>query len=346
VDGSLRHAPDPVTLFAALRTDPSSFDWFEALRRVECVHADRPRLGRSVRPADDPVRLAHSPSLDFAPRSIDRVEEGGDRPPRIHSLMFGLWGPNGALPLHLTEYTLERERTARDHTFTAFADVFHHRMLSLFYRAWADAQPTVQMDRPDEDAFAHFIGALVGIDSPALADRDALPDRFRRFMAGRLVSQARNAEGLVAFLGAFFAVPVQVEQFSVAWLTLPDEGRLRMGRAMAGMGTTAVLGERVRDAQHRFRIRLGPMRFADYRGFLPGGEALGELLAAVRFYVGDAIDWDVQLVLRRDEVPLTHMGRGGRLGLSSWMGRFAGPDDAGDLVLQPLSLPNRSRKPS
>ncbi|SDG77767.1 type VI secretion system baseplate subunit TssG [Dyella sp. 333MFSha] len=346
MDGSLRHAPDPLTLFEALRGDPSSFDWFEALRRVECVHADRPRLGRSVRPADDPVRLAHTPSLDFAPRSIDRVEIAAGRPPRIHSLMLGLWGPNGALPLHLTEYTLERERVARDGTFTAFADVFHHRMLSLFYRAWADAQPTVQMDRPDEDAFAHFLGALVGIDSPALAGRDALPDRFKRYMAGRVLSQARNAEGLTAFLGAFFEVPVHVEEFAVAWLTLPDEGRLRMGVAMAGMGTTAVLGERVRDAQHRVRLRLGPMRFADYRRFLPGGDALDELIAALRFYAGDAVDWDAQLVLRREEVPLTHMGRAGRLGMSSWMGRFAGPGDAGDLVVQPMTLPNRSRKPS
>lgn len=346
MDGSLRHAPDPVGLLDALRADPSSFDWFEALRRVECVYADHPRLGHSVRPADDPVRLGHSPSLAFATRTIDRVETDADRPARIHSLMLGLWGPNGALPLHLTEYTLERERFARDRTFTAFADVFHHRMLSLFYRAWADAQPTVQMDRPEDDAFGHFLGALVGIDSPSLAGRDALPDHFRRFMAGRIVAQARNAEGLMALLSTFFDVPVHVQQFSVAWLPLPGEGRLRMGVAMAGLGTTAVLGASVRGAQHRFRIRLGPLSFADYRRFLPGGQALGELRAAVRFYAGDELDCDVQLVLRRDEVPLTHLGRGSRMGLSAWMGRFGGPGDADDLVLQPLSLLHQSRTPS
>jgi type VI secretion system protein ImpH len=346
VDGSFRHAPDPVALLDTLRADPSSFDWFQALRRIECVYTEHPRLGYSVRPADDPVRLAHTPALAFASRTIDRVENDDGQTPRIHSLMLGMWGPNGALPLHLTEYTLERERLARDRTFTAFADVFHHRMLSLFYRAWADAQPTVQMDRPEEDAFAHFLDALVGIDSPSLGGRDALPDRFRRYMAGRIVAQARNAEGLVALLAAFFAVPVHLDEFAVAWLPLPDEGRLRVGMSMAGLGTTAVLGAVVRSAQHRFRIRLGPMPFADYRRFLPGGDALGELLAAVRFYVGDGLDWDVQLVLRRDEVPLTHLGRGARMGLSAWMGRFAGPGDADDLVLQPLSVSNRSRMPS
>lgn len=345
MDGSIRHAPDPVALLEAIRAEPASFDWFDALRRIECVYDDRPRLGRSIRPADDPVRLAHTPSLAFPPHSIDRVDTEGETP-RVHSLMLGLWGSNGGLPLHLTEYVLERKRTARDHTFTAFADVFHHRMLSFFYRAWADSQPTVQMDRPAEDAFAGFLGALSGIGIPALTERDALPDRFRRYMAGRVLSQARNAEGLVAFLAAFFAVPVRIEEFAVAWLVLPEDGRLRMGGGMATLGTATMLGAAVRDAQHRFRIRIGPVGLSDYRRFQPGGEALRELVAAVRFYAGDEKDWDVQLILRRDEVPLTHMGRSGRLGLSSWMGRFAGPGDADDLVLQPLSPSNRPRMPS
>ena len=356
MDGSLRHAPGALALFDALRADPGSFDWFGALRRIECIYIDQPRLGRSARLADDPVRLAHSPSLDFAPRAIDRVAMDGDRPPRIHSLMLGLWGPNGALPLHLTEYTLDRERTAHDATFTAFADMFHHRMLSLFYRAWAEAQPTVQMDRPDDDAFAHYVGALAGIDGPALQNRDALPDRFRRYMVGRMVAQVRNAEGLVAFLGAFFDVAMHLDEFVAGWMPLPDEGRLRMGRTMSGLGSTAVLGASVRDAQNRFRIRLGPMGMADYKRFLPGGDALRELVAAVSFYVGDPMEWDVQLILRHDKVPPAHLGRGARMGLSTWMGRFAGPGDADDLVLRPSShhaaaslaaaTPHRSRTPS
>ena len=349
MDGSLRHAPDPVALFDALRADPGSFDWFGALRRIECVHVTHPRLGRSLRPADDPVRLAHTPSLDFAPRAIDRVDLETGPAPRLHSLMLGLWGPNGALPSHLTEYTLERERVARDRTFTAFADVFHHRALSLFYRAWAEAQPTAQGDRPDDDAFARYTGALAGIDGEALAGRDALPDRFRRYMAGRLVAQVRSAEGLTAFLAAFFDVPVAVDEFAVGWMALPDDGRLRLGRSMAGLGDTAVLGAAVRDAQHRFRIRLGPMAMADYRRFLPGGDALAELDAAVRFYVGDPLAWDVQPVLARDDVPLPLLGRGARMGLSTWIGHFRRPSDADDLVLGPDTFhaaPSRPAAPT
>ncbi|UPG84797.1 type VI secretion system baseplate subunit TssG [Luteibacter aegosomatis] len=347
MDGTIRHAPDPLALFDAVQADPGAYDWYDALRRAECAYPRHPRIGRSLRPADDAVRLAHAPSLGFASRTIDRVDRAGDTP-RVHSLMLGLWGPHGALPLHLTEYTLERERSAQDRTFTAFVDTFHHRMLALFYRAWAESQPTVQMDRPHDDAFAGYLGAFVGIHAGALHDRDALPDDFRRFMAGRLVAQARPAEGLRAMVSAYFGLPVQLDEFSPGWLPLPDEGRLRMGGGMAGLGTTAVLGEAVRDAQHRIRIRVGPVGYADYRRFLPGGDALDVLGAIVRFYASDQVDWDLQVVLLRDEVPSVHLGRGARMGLSTWMGRYPGPGDAEDLVLNAFSAiaPNRSRTPS
>jgi type VI secretion system protein ImpH len=162
--GPARHTPDPVALQNALRDQPEDFDFFEALRRLECAFPDRPRLGHSSKPSDDFVRLCQSPSLAFAPRLIDRYEPGGPgKPARLHGLFFGLFGPNAPLPLHLTEYALDRQLNAKDPTLVAFANIFHHRLMSLFYRSWADAQPTVQLDRPGEDRFGLYMGALVGL---------------------------------------------------------------------------------------------------------------------------------------------------------------------------------------
>ena len=87
----------------------------------------------------------------------------GTKADYLAGFFFGLFGPNGPLPLHLSEYAKDRERLYHDSTFRAFADIFHHRMMSLFYRAWADAQPTVAMDRPDEDRFARYAGAVFGL---------------------------------------------------------------------------------------------------------------------------------------------------------------------------------------
>jgi len=68
--GPTRQTPDLVALENALRERPESFEFFEALRRIECAHPDRPRLGRSAKPAEDAVRLCQTPSLAFAPRTV------------------------------------------------------------------------------------------------------------------------------------------------------------------------------------------------------------------------------------------------------------------------------------
>jgi type VI secretion system protein ImpH len=332
-----RQTSDPVALEAALRERPFDFEFFEALRRLECAYPERPRLGHSTKPAEDPVRLAHSASLEFPSRSIERFVPGeGAAPGTLHGLFLGLFGPNGPLPLHLTEHAVDRQRNAKDSTLVAFADIFHHRMLSLFYRAWADAQPTVQFDRPEEDRFRTYVGALIGIATPRLEGRDALPDQYKRFFAGRLVPQARNAEGLKGLLEHYFGVPVTVVEFVVGWMRLPGDAHLRMGGAMASMGRNAMLGAQVRGAQQRFRLRIGPLSLNEFNRFLPGGEALAQLEAAVKFYVGVEKGWDVQLVLKKDEVPTMHLGRSARMGFSTWMGRYPKPVDADQVVLTPV----------
>ncbi|TCV95850.1 type VI secretion system protein ImpH [Luteibacter rhizovicinus] len=334
-----RYTADPVALEQALRKQPEAFEFFEALRAIECAFPGKPRLGRSARPSDDPVRLRHTPSLSFAPRSIDRYEPGGDnRPGRLYGLFLGLFGPNAPLPLHFTEYAMDRKLNAKDGAFVAFADIFHHRMLSLFYRAWADAQPTVQFDRPDEDRFRLYVGALIGLATPHLEERDALPDHAKRFFAGRLLQLARNAEGLRGLLERFFSVPVQVVEFVAEWMPLPRDAYCRLGadREVAELGRTAVLGAQVRGCQQRFRLRLGPLDRATFQRLLPGGETLRQLAATVRTFVGDEKSWDLQLVLKADEVPVVRLGQAGRMGLDSWLGQRAWSiADADDVVLRP-----------
>ncbi|MFC4729688.1 type VI secretion system baseplate subunit TssG [Coralloluteibacterium thermophilus] len=342
--GPARHPPDRLTLEAALRAQPEAFGLFEALRLLERAHPDRPRLGRSARPADDPVRLRQTPSLGFAPREIDRYEPGGEGAGRLDTFVLGLFGPQGPLPLHLTEYAIDRRLNAKDPTFAAFADVFHHRILSLFYRAWADAQPTVQAERAEDDRFRFYLGALVGLTRPRAAGPVA--EGGARFYAGRLLPAARSAEGLQRLVEHAFGVPVQVIEFVPEWMRLPDEALLRLGggRDVASLGRTTVMGRRVRGTQQRFRLRIGPVRRRAFGDFLPGGDTLRQLAALVRGYVGDEKAWDLQLVLAAGEVPATRLGRAGRMGLDTWMGRRAWDlDDADDVLVHPDSVAARRR---
>ena len=335
-----REAAHVLELFEALRRTPYAFHFFQALRRLECLHRDRPRLGKSLRLTDDPIRLAQEPSLAFAPATLAAFDPGGEnRPPRLYEYFLGLFGPNGPLPTHLTEYARGRLRNEGDRTFVGFADIFHHRMLCLFYRAWADAEPTVSFDRPETDRFNVYVGAQLGLGTPALWDRDAAPDLAKFHYAGRLAGQTRNPEGLEAILGDFFKLPVAVETFVGHWLPLDEVSRCRLGEAPATglLGITTVIGERAWDCQYKFRILMGPMTLAEFQRFLPGADSLRRLVAWVRNYVGEELLWDVNLILKKEEVPPLVLGAETRLGWTSWLSSQPLARDADDLKLDAVT---------
>lgn len=322
--------------FRQLEERPFEHDFFQAMRRIECLHPEKPRFGKALRPIDEPLRLGQEASLAFAPTALSALSPGRDgRPPRLEQRFFGMLGANGPLPLHLTEYARERILHAGDLTFARFLDIFHHRFLLLFYRAWAQAQPTVNLDRPQDDRFAAYVGALIGIGASGLQRRDEIGDHAKLFHAGLLVRQVRNAEGLRAWLAGFFRVPVEIEQFVGHWLRLPEEERTRLGvdgdGARLGIGT--VIGARVWDRQHKFRIELGPLSLAQYESFLPGGTALPRLVALVRQYLCLELAWDLRLKLAPQQVPETRLGGFGRLGWTSWIGHRDRQGAAGDLIL-------------
>ncbi len=328
---------DPLTLdglFAAIGREPWSWDFHQALRRIECLSPASPRIGTAARPADEPVRLGQEPSLGFAPAALSRLVAGEDgRPPRIEQRFFGLFGPNGPLPLHLTEYAYGRQLQAGDPTFARFADIIHHRFLSLFHRAWAQAQPCVSLDRPAEDRFGDYVGALAGIGLPGVRRRDALSDFVKLHHAALLNRQVRNAEGLGQLVGSFFRVPVEVEQFVGHWMPVRDRDRSYLGTACCTLGRNTLVGKRVWGCQHKFRLRLGPLDLAQYRSLLPGGQGVAQLQAAVRNYAGLEYTWDAQLMLKAQSVPPLRLGSGNRLGYTSWLGRRCSEAPAADLIL-------------
>ena len=302
------------------------FSFYAIMRQLEAVHPENPRFGRSVRPKQDALRLAQEPSVAHVSSALSGFEPGDEG---------RAFGPDGPLPLHLTEYARDRRRNHNDPTFQRFADIFHHRAISLFYRAWADVRPTVSFDRPDSDRFGDYVGALIGLSTPGLRNRDAMPDLTKLHFAGLLASQTRNAEGLGQILTEFFAMPVKVESFIGGWLALPaqDYTRLGDGEATASLGRSSVLGGRVWGRQHKFRLVFGPVGLADYARLLPGGVSFHRLVPIVRNYAGDQLVWDINLILRAEEVPDIRLGKHGRLGWTTWLKPRRPVTPAADLFL-------------
>jgi type VI secretion system protein ImpH len=322
---------DIVAMFTALAQEPYRYDFYQTLRRLECLHDVKPRWGEALRPVDEPVRLGQDPELTFAPAPLSSFEMRGGRAPRLQVRLFGLCGPNGPLPLHITEYARERLRAAGDPTLSRFLDIFHHRFLALFYRAWAQAQPHVNHDRPAADRFAMYVGSFVGMASPMSRDRDTLPDLARFFHVGTLIRQVRNGEGLRQIIEHFFRIPVRIEEYVGHWLPLAVGERTYLSSGRATLGSGAVVGGRVWDRQHKFRIHLGPLTLAQYESFLPGGRRLEKLVDWVRTYFCFELDWDVRLLLKKDEVPSLRLGGRQRLGWTTWLGRRRSAVAADDL---------------
>lgn len=340
--------PDPQppdTAQAAIRLTnrlferPYSFHFFQACRRLENAHAHLPRIGYSRRPAQDPVRFGQEPSLRFPPASIEKLQFGQPgRPHRLFITFFGLTGPNGPMPLDFTEHARRRDLSG-DHTVARFCDVFNHRMCSLFYRAWAACQQPVQFERgPAQDRYAVYAGSLFGIGMTSLRHRDAVPDVAKLHYSGRLVCQARHAEGLSAILSDYFRITCRIVEFFGQWLDLPPPYQCRLGESprTGSLGTTAIVGSRIWDVAQKFRVQFGPMTLAEYERLLPGGDSMRRFAAWVRNYIGDELTCDLQLILKKEEVPETKMGTFGRLGWTTWLVSGPATKDADDLVLQPL----------
>ncbi len=340
--GENRTKADLVGFLRAIEETPWAFEFYSTLRRIECLDGDGAGFGRSLKPSEDPVRIGQQPSMAFSPAEIEAYRPGKPgHPGTLGTRFHGMFGPNGALPLHITEYARDRLRNAQDATLTRFVDMFQHRMLSLFYRAWANAQPTVNFDHATRDRFALYIGALFGAGGEAMSGRDALPDSAKRFFAGRLSAMARNAEGLEDMLADYFEVPVRIVEFFGEWLDLHDEDRLRLGqsRRTGSVGLNAAIGAQVWGAQHKIRIIVGPVDFERFERLLPGTSHMQALVAMVRLYAGDEMAWDLNLILAGDEVPDLELGVSGRLGQTTWLGGDTSGRDRGDAVLNPMAAP-------
>jgi type VI secretion system protein ImpH len=328
-----------------LHEQPYKFGFYQVLRRFECLYPQQAKIGTSLRPVNDVLRLVQEPSLTFAPSTLASFKIGGKgtdkeaQPSQLSVNFFGLFGPNGPLPLHLTEYARDRLRNADDPTFSEFLDIFHHRMLSLFYRSWASAQPTVNFDRPEEDRFSTYTGALFGMGMPSLRNRDEIPDLVKLHFAGRLSSQSRNVEGLVAMIKHFFNIPVVIEQFVGEWIKLPENCYCHLGGSpdTGALGVNMAIGDYAWECQQKFRLVLGPLNFEEYERFLPGRDSGKRLRAMVRNYIGDSMNWDVNLVLQKEKVRPLQLGEDDLLGWNTWLGERVSNDDANDLLLEPMS---------
>lgn len=326
---------------ATLDREPYRFDFFQAVRLLSRIAASREPVGRFSNPDDEVARFTAHPSVAFPASQVQSLERRDDGPSRMAVNFMGLTGPLGVLPLPYSQLMLERLR-AKDTALRDFVDLFHHRIISLFYQAWEKYRFPIPYERGEMDLFSRHLLALLGLGTAGLEGRQEIPDDSLLFYSGLFSMHARSAAGLRQILMDYFEVPVAVEQFVGAWYPVEQESRCALGEdeEFSGqLGLGAVVGDEVWDQQSRVRLQLGPLTMEQYQDFLPGGDACRRLRAMAGFYLGDEFDVEVQLILRREEVPVCELKAEGapapRLGWTSWIRSAAEFDrDPADTVVE------------
>lgn len=309
-------------------------DFFGVLRMIEATHPGFPRIGQAHHPDHEPIRFRQPASLAFATRTMEPLERKNGRL-TLGVNFLGLLGPNGPLPAHLTEFVRDRQRNAHDGTLAGFLDIFHQRMLSLFYRAWSLCDKACDLDRPQSARFSSFFGSFFGDENPTGSGHDCLPPHARLYYCGQLGRQTRGADGLEAILADFFEVATTVEPLVGHWLEIPPACRTGLGFPVenAILGETAVLGETIWDVQSRFCIHIGPVGYKRFTDFLPGSRSAGRLIDWVRHYTLGEYQWTLHLTLKKEEVPPATLGGSSRLGWTTWVTSGPMEYDADDLDL-------------
>ncbi len=337
-------------LIGKLQREPYRFEFFQAVRLLERLARGRASapVGGDEPPEREAVRFRAAPSLGFAPAAVGQVRSapgGADAAPEMAVSFLGLTGPSGALPHHYTTLLLRRARD-KDHALCEFLDLFNHRAVSLFHRAWEKYRLPAAYERAALDAaednpdpVTQGLYCLVGLGFPGLRGRQQVGDEAFLYYGGHFSRDTRPASALEEILEDYFHMPARLQQFEGRWLPLEAEDRSYLapsgeaGGMNCRLGEDFIVGERVWDAQSKFRIRVGPLSYAEFRRLTPDGDGLRPLCELTRSYVGAELSFDVQAVLAAGQAPGCRLGGdGAQLGWNSWVFAAEAPAEADDAV--------------
>jgi type VI secretion system protein ImpH len=329
----------PDALLEDLVAEPSAFEFFQAVRLLSRFFPERATVGRFTEPADEVAHFMASPSLAFPASEIQRLELPPTGPAQLRVNFMGLVGPLGVLPYQYTTLIAERLRV-RDSALQSFFNIFEHRILALFYRAWEKSRFTVAYERDGADRVTEHLLDLIGLGLPSARGHLPVPDEALLFYAGALLPHPRSAVALEQMLEDFLRVPATVEQFVGGWYPLERSTQCALGEEVGPanqLGLGAVVGDEIWEQQGRLRVRLGPLDREQYESFLPSGAAHHTLRALVQFFTHDQFEVELQLVLAHDAVPTCRLGADGdrpaSLGWATWLRTATSPRDADETVL-------------
>jgi len=315
----------------------SRFEFFQAVRLFHRIWSDRAPVGGDGDPGAEVLRFRSDMSPAFPGSDVAEASPpDGVNPGELLVKFMGVATPAsfGSMP---RRYAEEMRRQVREKNAAPrdFIDLFNHRFISLFYRAWERHQPAVLHEGGRSNSFERALYGVLGLGTEGLSNRLPVDDRMLISRAGLLAMRPLSASAMESLIRSVFEVDVHIEQFIPAGYEIEGDDQNSLGIANTCLNEDLYLGVEIVLIHSKFRVRVGPLGFSEYREFLPDRPAFRSLAQLVRFATGEGRDVDAQLVLEAAEVPALQLGGPEeapcRLGWSSWLGdkEFVEPvDDA------------------
>ncbi|WP_053078579.1 type VI secretion system baseplate subunit TssG [Methylobacterium tarhaniae] len=333
-------AGEPQTLGERLDAEIDRFDPSEALRLVEAFRA--PSRDGAADPPEPALAVGAVTNRHVATALAPPGTFGLDRRGLPEAAFIGVAGPLGPLPPVYTEVALH-ERRARSPGLAAFLDLFLARATLAFLDADEKYRLPARIARRGIDGGDRITEALRGIAGlmlPAHRGRLATPDSELLPYAGLLGRAVRSAAGLEVLLADRLGLPVRIAPFQVRRLPIAPEEQTRLAGpapSYGRLGVDAVAGAGILDATSSFRVVLGPVGAAEFAALAPGGPRMAEIVELVRLYADPGLDFDVQVILRKEDVPEAQLGANPpALGWNAWLRQLPAERDADQSVFDPV----------
>lgn len=316
--GSGRRGPIAMTKRENLQTQAEIFDFYNLMRILERSHKEHPRIGQNITLKDEIVTLEQDPFLAFPRSNVVDYQEVKGSPLSVGVRFLGFFGPQGALPLTTTAEAYNWSSN-RDPSFARFTNIFATRFLQLFYRAWADARPVAQLDRPESDRFFDYLASFAGIGSRGLSERDSFKDIHKVAFSGLTNPSIKSAVRLQQLLRGALGVRVEIVERVGMWLDFEADDCVGLGNRELSLGVNSFVGKRVYSINEKFRVKIITESMDEYKKLLPSGEKFRILSDLIYYYVGLRYEFDVQLLLGSHLAEPVSLGKKGELGWTTWI---------------------------
>jgi len=327
-------------LIRKIQEESRRFSFFQAVYLLEqyCNSIGKvARVGNQGPATLECIRFKPEASLEFPASdivSIEKDDDSGSNLPRfqVTTSFLGLYGSDSPLPDFYTEDIIQADPD--ESNIKDFLDIFHHRLLSLFYRCWLKYRYYLQFIPDGNDDFSRRVFALVGMGTPGLTEKLRIsPVRLLRYV-GLFTQQNHSASALEILLSDYFdGIPVKIEQCVGRWVKIGEADRSALGAKNSQLGSKISVGDRVFDHTGKFRVTINVSTFKEFTRFLPNGDNFEALKEIIEAFLPSPLDFELELILPGNEVPMPSLEGVMQLGWTSWSASTQ-PEESVSVIFQ------------